>query len=120
MDHCRLSINGWFHTAEPNQFVAPKLEPPAKGLFSKNYLKPVDAKVHLVNWISSDYLQANTRRDIQKQIEYESEISLNNFFKKEKYEDLYEALQNNGINKFFFTYLAKVAPHIDKKTETRY
>lgn len=97
MDHCRLSINGWFHTAQPNPDVAPELEPPAKGLFSKNLLRPIDCNMHLNNWISSEYLQKTTREDIQKQIENESEISLHEFFKKDKYEDLFEALQNCGI-----------------------
>lgn len=107
MEHCRYSINGWFHTREENPHTPPVLEPPLNGLFGINFLTPLDYKINLLSWISPDYLHRNSKAEIQRQIEMESEVSLHNFFKKDKYEDLFEAITNNGksINYFVNTHV---------------
>ncbi|GLV32697.1 sudestada1 [Carabus blaptoides fortunei] len=97
MDHCRMSINGWFHTPTPEIYKTPSFDVPTKGLFSSDRLPPLTIESCLTSWISPHYLRKNVMKQIQSHIETESEISLNEFFKKEKYQDLCDTLENNDI-----------------------
>lgn len=96
MDHCRISINGWFHTKKPEKFKAPMLVPPKAGLFSFKNLSPQAAAISLGDWINSEYLKTDIKKQIQHHIEGESEISLNAFFVDEKFNGLCEVLKNDG------------------------
>lgn len=91
-----MSINGWFHTPKPDVYKAPLFDLPIKGLFSTERLSPINIESGLTSWISPHYLRKNVKKQIQNHIETESEISLNEFFKQEKYQDLCDTLENNG------------------------
>lgn len=96
MDHSRLSINGWFHTLTPDKYITPILEQPKTGIFGWETLPPLMIEFPLENWISRQYLQSNTQKQIQKHIENDSEICLNDFFESDIYTAICEVLKNNG------------------------
>lgn len=91
----RLSINGWFHTKTPPVFETPLYNPP-EGLFGKTALKAKEVDIELESWINEDYLEVGAITVIQKQIEDNSEISLDNFFKEESFREILQILQSKG------------------------
>lgn len=92
-DHCRLSINGWFHTKTPPVFQTPFYTAPPDGLFGNQRLKPKELDLDLESWIKPDYLDAKNIVYIQKYIEDNSEISLPGYLKKEAFEGVLESLK---------------------------
>lgn len=96
-NYCRLSINGWFHSAKLPVFETPLYKPPTMGIYSKNALLPVTTDVSIENWVRHDYLNADTVHDIQEQIEESSEISLPNYFLDDKYKKLMETLKSDEV-----------------------
>lgn len=95
MSDCRLSINGWFHTKTPPVFKTPTHQP-SEGLFSNIELKAKEVDIELESWISEDYLEDGAISLIQKQIEDNSEISLESFFKEESFREIQQILQSEG------------------------
>ncbi|XP_078400122.1 prolyl 3-hydroxylase OGFOD1 isoform X1 [Cetorhinus maximus] len=88
---CRLSVSGWFH--------GPSLERPPR------YIEPLsprhphiasDEEI-LYDWINPIYLDVSTQVHVQDEFEEKSEILLRNFFKKEKFEMVCEALHSSDI-----------------------
>lgn len=97
-----MSINGWFHGNIKKTYETPIYIPPTKGLFSDINLSPVSTDINIEEWISFSYLGADTIGQIQGEIEERSEISLQNYFKEEKYNELIIVLNDTG-NRFKFS-----------------
>lgn len=95
-NHCRLSINGWFHTKTPPVFQSPFYTAPPGGLFGNQRLKPKELDLDLESWVKLDYLDAKNIVYIQKYIEHNSEISLPGYFKREAFEGVLESLKYEG------------------------
>ncbi|XP_051884091.1 prolyl 3-hydroxylase OGFOD1 isoform X2 [Pristis pectinata] len=88
---CRLSVSGWFH--------GPSLERPPRYIESPTPRMPhiaCDEEI-LYEWINPIYMDMSAQANIQEQFEEKSEILLKNFFKKEKFQMIYEALSNPKI-----------------------
>ncbi|KAH8278864.1 hypothetical protein KR018_010523 [Drosophila ironensis] len=82
-DYPRLTINGWFHGATNEAFVADS----ARAFPRPRYLPPDHVnQPPLRLLLNSVYLKSATRRSIQKRMEENSEICLYEFFKREKFE----------------------------------
>ncbi|XP_034486572.1 prolyl 3-hydroxylase sudestada1-like isoform X1 [Drosophila innubila] len=82
-DYPRLTINGWFHGATNEAFVADS----SRAFPRLSYLQPdINNKPKLGLLLNDVYLKAATCRSIQKRIEENSEICLYEFFKREKFE----------------------------------
>ncbi|XP_017874744.1 PREDICTED: prolyl 3-hydroxylase sudestada1-like isoform X1 [Drosophila arizonae] len=82
-DYPRLTINGWFHGATNEAFMADS----SRAFPRLSYLQPnVNNNPRLGLLLNDVYLKAATRRSIQKRIEENSEICLYEFFKREKFE----------------------------------
>ncbi|XP_078067238.1 prolyl 3-hydroxylase OGFOD1 [Mustelus asterias] len=88
---CRLSVSGWFH--------GPSLERPPRYIESFPPRLPYFASDEeiLYDWINPIYLDVSTQVHVQDEFEEKSEILLKNFFKKEKFELVCEALRNPEI-----------------------
>ncbi|KAF5306979.1 hypothetical protein FQR65_LT07202 [Abscondita terminalis] len=96
-EDCRMSINGWFHTRIPLKFNTPTVVIPDFGLFSNCNLEPKDVEIDFEFWIESDYLDLETAKSIQQQIEEESEISLQNFLTETAFNKILKELQDTLI-----------------------
>ncbi|XP_060647546.1 prolyl 3-hydroxylase sudestada1-like isoform X1 [Drosophila nasuta] len=82
-DYPRLTINGWFHGATNEAFVADS----SRAFPRLSYLQPdINNRPKLGLLLNDVYLKAATCRSIQKRIEENSEICLYEFFKREKFE----------------------------------
>lgn len=99
-NHCRLSINGWFHTKTPPVFQTPFYAAPPGGLFGNQRLGPKELDLDLESWIKPDYLDAKNIVYMQKYIEDNSEISLHGYFKREAFEGVLESLKYQGKQQF--------------------
>ncbi|XP_069757151.1 prolyl 3-hydroxylase OGFOD1 isoform X2 [Narcine bancroftii] len=88
---CRLSVSGWFY--------GPALERPPRYIESFSPRMPhitCDEEI-LYEWINPIYMNMTTQADIQEQFEEKSEILLKNFFRKEKFQMVCEALSDPKI-----------------------
>ncbi|XP_041047994.1 prolyl 3-hydroxylase OGFOD1 isoform X4 [Carcharodon carcharias] len=88
---CRLSVSGWFHGSS--------LERPPRYIESLSPRHPHIASDEeiLYDWINPTYLDVSTQVHVQDEFEEKSEILLRNFFKKEKFEMVCEALHSSDI-----------------------
>ncbi|XP_062922708.1 prolyl 3-hydroxylase OGFOD1 [Mobula hypostoma] len=88
---CRLSVSGWFY--------GQSLERPPRYIEALSPRMPhiaCDEKI-LYEWINPIYMDMSTQANIQEQFEEKSEILLKNFFKKEKFQMICEAVSNPKI-----------------------
>lgn len=92
MNHTRLSINGWFHSDQIPLEEPPSLPTPTFGLFAKNSILPGNS-TNLEDFISPMYLIEKFATSINKQIEKNSEISLEKFFDDDFYDNVSNELQ---------------------------
>lgn len=98
LEDTRLTINGWFHVKTAPIFKMPKFVYPENTLFGNRDLQSEDNDLVLESWIRDTYLQKQVTDDIQRSIEEESEISLDNFFNDEIYNEVEEALKTIAEN----------------------
>ena len=102
-DKSRVSIGGWFHSptkSEPHVFEQPK-----SFSYDMDYIMPGPEKVRpgdieedvFYAWVNPQYLDVNNQAQIQQQFSTNSEISLSNFIKAEKYQALSDALLGKGV-----------------------
>lgn len=108
MNYPRLTINGWFHG--PGKEFETKLK--ANTNLSK--LNPPNSiDVDLSEWIEDAYLEPGIKGDIQKEIEIESQASLQHFLIPDFLGCLLEELKTNNSSKW-------VRPHsaCEKNYET--
>ncbi|XP_072925710.1 prolyl 3-hydroxylase OGFOD1 isoform X5 [Hemitrygon akajei] len=83
---CRLSVSGWFY--------GQSLERPPRYIESLSPRMPhiaCDEKI-LYEWINPIYIDMSAQANIQEQFEEKSEILLKDFFKKEKFQMICEAV----------------------------
>lgn len=87
---CRLSISGWFY--------GPMLERPPRYIECLSQVPHIacDEEI-LYEWINPIYMDMSAQANIQEQFEEKSEILLKNFFKKEKFQMVCEAISNPQI-----------------------
>ncbi|XP_066860783.1 prolyl 3-hydroxylase OGFOD1 [Anser cygnoides] len=90
-EKCRLSVSGWFH-GPPIDRPAPYIEAP----LPRSPHIPYDHEI-LYEWINLVYLDMDSQAQIQEEFEERSEILLKDFLKKEKFQLLCEALENEDI-----------------------
>lgn len=95
-DFCRLSINGWFHVEVPPTFDTPLCKEISSGLYSKEFMLPVNLNFELEAWIKPDYLKQITITFVQHFIQENSEISLKNFFKIDKISEIVNNLKSES------------------------
>ncbi|XP_053808469.1 prolyl 3-hydroxylase OGFOD1 [Vidua macroura] len=89
---CRLSVSGWFH--------GPSVARPARHIeapLARSPHIPYDHEI-LYEWINQVYMDLDSQAQIQEEFEERSEILLKDFLKKEKYQLLCEALENEEIH----------------------
>ncbi|XP_075289899.1 prolyl 3-hydroxylase OGFOD1 [Opisthocomus hoazin] len=90
-EKCRLSVSGWFH--------GPSMVRPARHVeapLPRSPHIPYDHEI-LYEWINPVYLDMDSQAQIQEEFEDRSEILLKDFLKKDKYQLLCEALENEDI-----------------------
>uniref|UniRef100_UPI00398EA834 prolyl 3-hydroxylase OGFOD1 isoform X2 n=1 Tax=Pristiophorus japonicus TaxID=55135 RepID=UPI00398EA834 len=88
---CRLSVSGWFHgplQERPPRYIEP-LSPQCPHI-------ECDEQI-FYDWINPIYLDISAQAQIQEEFEEKSEILLKNFFKKEKFQMVCEALHSPEI-----------------------
>ena len=87
----RLSINGWFHFINLDEEIPPYEVPPdiVRGVTSPS----IPSEIELNLWINKNYLGWDNIEKINAQIESSSEISLVNFFMKDKFAEVLDALE---------------------------
>lgn len=89
-DYPRITINGWFHgPSKENQCSAGRSKSPE---YVVEYLPPTINDAMNLDSVNEIYLQENIKRNIQKQIEDKSEISLESFLKVDNYEVILQHL----------------------------
>lgn len=94
---CRMSINGWFHVSTPPVFEIPPFIPPSEGVYGTKAITQQSIDIDLDTWISPYYLNPPAVREIQGQMEEDSEISLRKYFKDEPFNEVLECLQYEGV-----------------------
>ncbi|XP_045159560.2 prolyl 3-hydroxylase OGFOD1-like [Mercenaria mercenaria] len=90
-DKTRLSVSGWFH-GPPIQRPPPYIEKPRQ----LHGYSSIDDDVFF-DWINPVYLSVGAQGSIQEKFENESEIELQDFLQKEKYEALLEVLKSSNM-----------------------
>ncbi|XP_067853520.1 prolyl 3-hydroxylase OGFOD1 [Heptranchias perlo] len=88
---CRLSVSGWFHGSlleRPPRYIEP-LSPRCPHIASDEQI--------LYDWINPIYLDMSAQVHIQEEFEERSEMFLKDFFKKEKFQMVCEALHSPEI-----------------------
>ncbi|XP_071952264.1 prolyl 3-hydroxylase OGFOD1-like [Antedon mediterranea] len=88
---CRLSVSGWFHAktlARPPPFVEPR-----KIRTSHQEVK----EEMFYDWINPLYLDLENQTEIMDRFQDDSEIQLEGFLAKDKYQSLCEALSNQKV-----------------------
>ncbi|XP_022105477.1 prolyl 3-hydroxylase OGFOD1-like [Acanthaster planci] len=90
-DKCRLSVSGWFH-GPPVDRPAPYVEP-RLALQSHCTLQEDE----IFEWISPLYLDPLSQSEIQDRFSDDSEIQLENFLQKDKYELVSKAVASSDI-----------------------
>uniref|UniRef100_A0A7M4E305 Prolyl 3-hydroxylase OGFOD1 n=1 Tax=Crocodylus porosus TaxID=8502 RepID=A0A7M4E305_CROPO len=90
-EKCRLSVSGWFHgppVARPPRYTEAPLP--------RSPHVPYDHEI-LYNWINPVYLDMASQAQIQEEFEDRSETFLKDFFKREKFQLVCEALEKEDI-----------------------
>ncbi|XP_052776787.1 prolyl 3-hydroxylase OGFOD1-like [Mya arenaria] len=90
-DKTRLSISGWFH-GPPIERPTPYLEP-TRALLPYGDIEDEE----FFDWINPVYLSPGAQGSIQEKFENDSEIELQDFLLKEKYDLLLEALKSSNM-----------------------
>lgn len=103
-DDFRFSINGWFHTDNTPADTASRDDEDPDVLLEKRiekcpitFVRPVPLEDRLESffkdYFNPDYLMEKTCLMVRKRFKRDSEINLTNFFNKEKFAELNEALK---------------------------
>lgn len=96
LDYPRLTINGWFH-GEENKDFQEMTNSIIRQYISLNFEKPLSSLNELSlleNYINEMYLEENIKKAIQKHIEDNSEISLQDFLHLQKYEEILNEIKS--------------------------
>lgn len=88
-DKTRLSLGGWFHG---KSLPRPDRVPPEK---EPSIGHQEISEEEFFSWVNPIYLDVNTQSEVQSKFEETSEISLPNFLRKEKFDQVCEALRGN-------------------------
>ena len=89
-DKTRLSLGGWFHG---KSLPRPERVPPGKEPCIGHQ---EISEEEFFSWINPIYLDVNTQSEVQTKFEETSEISLPNFLKKDKFDQVCEALRDSA------------------------
>ncbi|XP_038068224.1 prolyl 3-hydroxylase OGFOD1-like [Patiria miniata] len=90
-DKCRLSVSGWFHgprVDRPTPYVEPRIP-------LQSYCTIEEDEIF--DWINPLYLDVLNQSEIQDRFTDDSEIQLENFLQKEKYELVSKALESSDV-----------------------
>ncbi|XP_076052470.1 prolyl 3-hydroxylase sud1 [Oratosquilla oratoria] len=85
-DKLRLSLNGWFHG--PDIVRPPKYQEPRSLLKPPGHIEQEE----LYSWINPIYLDMASQKEIRRRFKEDSEIELESFLAKDKYEEVKAAL----------------------------
>jgi len=86
-DKTRLSLGGWFHG---KSLPRPHRVPPEK---EPCMAHQEISEEEFFSWVNPIYLDVNTQSEVQTKFEETSEISLPNFLRKDKFDQVSEALR---------------------------
>ena len=103
-DEPRLSINGWFHLAEPrlvDNIDTASMRTIEPSPFNFVRPTPLDERVEkfFKECINNEYLMGKTRYLIRKKFKRNSEINLSNFLVREKFLEISDALKKAASDK---------------------
>ncbi|OXB57890.1 hypothetical protein ASZ78_009496 [Callipepla squamata] len=98
-EKCRLSVSGWFHgpaIERPARYVEAPLPRSPHIPYDCSNAFPFQHEI-LYEWVNLVYLDMDSQAQIQEEFEERSEILLKDFLKKEKFQLLCKALENEDI-----------------------